>query len=178
VVIFIYLALIFPTQNSLKIDFGKEKDGHTWQIINDNVMGGMSNSKISFTENSMLFEGVISLQNNGGFASVRSPIRNMDLSKYTKVKMRYKSSIRNFDLIFSNDLKYYNPKYKLGFSPKTENWETKEFLLKDAIETRMGQPTGASISDQNLKNIIRFGFILSDKREGSFVLEIDYLEFY
>lgn len=162
----------------MKIDFGKEKDGQAWQIINDDVMGGKSNSKISFTDDTMLFEGDISLQNNGGFASVRSPIRNMDLSKYTKVKIRYKSSKRDFALIFSNDLKYYNPKYKLSFSPKTENWETIEFLLSDAIETRMGQPTGATISDVSLKNIIRFGFILSDKKEGSFALEIDYLEFY
>ncbi len=172
--------MIISNQNSLKINFGLEKDGKDWQIINDDVMGGMSDSKIIFTANSMIFKGDISLQNNGGFASVRSVVQQRDLSKFTKVKIRYKSADfdREYSLVFSTSLRFYNPKYKLSFTPKSELWQTKEFLLKDALETRMGKPTGARISESALENNLRFGFILSDKKTGPFTFEIDYLEFY
>ncbi len=172
--------MLFSNQNSLIIDFGKDKDGENWQIINDDVMGGKSDSKLILTNNSIIFKGSISLENNGGFASFRSSIEKRDLSKYTKVKIKYKSTDleREYALIFSKDLQYYNPKFKLSFTPKSATWETKEFLLSDAIETRIGRPTGAKILESDLEEIIRFGFILSDKKNGSFALEIDYLEFY
>lgn len=44
-----------------------------WQPINDGVMGGISSSQIRFDlAGHAVFEGVVSLENNGGFASVRA----------------------------------------------------------------------------------------------------------
>ena len=43
-----------------------------WTTVNDPVMGGMSTSKIAFGDG-LVFSGTISLENNGGFASARSP---------------------------------------------------------------------------------------------------------
>lgn len=45
----------------------------TWTTINDPVMGGQSSSRITFGDGGLVFSGNISLQNNGGFASARSP---------------------------------------------------------------------------------------------------------
>ena len=45
----------------------------TWTTINDPVMGGLSTSKITFGNGGLVFSGSISLENNGGFASTRSP---------------------------------------------------------------------------------------------------------
>jgi hypothetical protein len=45
----------------------------TWTTINDPVMGGLSASKVTFGNGGMVFSGSISLENNGGFASARSP---------------------------------------------------------------------------------------------------------
>ncbi|MDB6058257.1 MAG: Complex intermediate-associated protein 30 [Verrucomicrobiales bacterium] len=49
-----------------------------WQIVNDDVMGGVSTSRFEVTTNgSAAFSGAVSLENNGGFASVRSsPVRH------------------------------------------------------------------------------------------------------
>ena len=41
----------------------------------------------------------------------------------------------------------------------------------------MGQISGSTVSKNKLENIIRIGIILSDKKEGPFELEIDYLAF-
>ena len=44
-----------------------------WRIVNDDVMGGISKSYISLNdENNMLFNGYLSLENRGGFASCRN----------------------------------------------------------------------------------------------------------
>lgn len=161
----------------LKIDFGKEKSGSDWRIINDDVMGGMSQSEAVIKEDSMLFSGFISLKNNGGFASVRTPEGKTDLSKFTKVKIRFKSAGRDFALVYSPDLRYFNPKYKQVFHSNSADWETQEFNLLESKETVMGKFTGNTISKEILKNIVRFGIILIDKKEGSFEIEIDYIEF-
>lgn len=45
----------------------------TWTTVNDPVMGGMSTSRITCGGGGLVFSGNISLENNGGFASARSP---------------------------------------------------------------------------------------------------------
>ena len=49
-----------------------------WTTINDPVMGGLSTSMITFGDGGLMFSGNISLENNGGFASARSP-QNPDI---------------------------------------------------------------------------------------------------
>ena len=44
-----------------------------WTTVNDPVMGGMSTSMITFGDGGLVFSGNVSLENNGGFASARSP---------------------------------------------------------------------------------------------------------
>ncbi|MBJ7340507.1 MAG: CIA30 family protein [Mycolicibacterium sp.] len=44
-----------------------------WTTVNDPVMGGMSTSRVTFGDGGLVFSGNISLENNGGFASARSP---------------------------------------------------------------------------------------------------------
>jgi len=45
----------------------------TWTTVNDPVMGGTSTSRIAYGDGGLVFSGTISLENNGGFASARSP---------------------------------------------------------------------------------------------------------
>jgi hypothetical protein len=44
-----------------------------WTTVNDPVMGGKSISRVTFADGGLVFSGEVSLENNGGFASVRSP---------------------------------------------------------------------------------------------------------
>ncbi|MCV7371751.1 CIA30 family protein [Mycolicibacterium arabiense] len=45
-----------------------------WTTVNDPVMGGMSTSRVTFGDGGLEFSGNVSLENNGGFASARSPL--------------------------------------------------------------------------------------------------------
>merc|ERR1712130_903831 len=42
-----------------------------WKIVNDDVMGGVSQGASRAAKNVMVFEGNVSLENNGGFSSVQ-----------------------------------------------------------------------------------------------------------
>jgi len=45
-----------------------------WSIQNDTVMGGVSNSRTEWVDDQLIFAGDLSLDNNGGFCSMRSPV--------------------------------------------------------------------------------------------------------
>ena len=50
---------------SFETDEGPDR----WTIVNDGVMGGLSRSRILVSdERTVVFEGRLSLENNGGFA--------------------------------------------------------------------------------------------------------------
>ncbi len=45
-----------------------------WSNVDDTVMGGVSSSTTSWEEGRLVFAGELSLENNGGFTSVRGPV--------------------------------------------------------------------------------------------------------
>ncbi len=55
------------------VDLGNPGEVATWTTVNDPVMGGRSTSAVTFGNGGLLFSGTLSLENNGGFASARSP---------------------------------------------------------------------------------------------------------
>ena len=63
-------------------DFTGADAAKEWQTINDGVMGGVSEGKVKITDKKTLeFYGTLSLENNGGFASVRSKAKKLGLEK-------------------------------------------------------------------------------------------------
>jgi NADH dehydrogenase [ubiquinone] 1 alpha subcomplex assembly factor 1 len=57
------------------MDFANPNTMRDCWIINDGVMGGVSKSGLRQDVHGLFFEGVVSLENNGGFASMRSSVR-------------------------------------------------------------------------------------------------------
>jgi hypothetical protein len=54
-------------------DFGADGSADGWGVVNDTVMGGVSSGQLALTDGVLVFTGDLSLENNGGFASMRSP---------------------------------------------------------------------------------------------------------
>ncbi len=54
-------------------DFPTADDVRGWRVVNDGVMGGVSTGRLAWKDRALVFTGRLSLDNNGGFASVRSP---------------------------------------------------------------------------------------------------------
>lgn len=163
----------------LLFDFGVGKNFGSWTIVNDGVMGGLSQSKASLDTDALLFEGNVSLKNNGGFVSLRSPSVSHDLSAYSYCEIRFKSDTkRKFEVLIEKDTPYYLPKFRVKFATKGKDWETVTIPLRDFEVSRMGDTIQKGIDTEVLKEIQRIGIILADKQEGTFSLWIDYLKFY
>jgi len=69
-------------EEKLIIDFKDPAEDRQWEKVNDVVMGGLSRSRITIDGGTAVFQGEVSLENYGGFASVRSLPRNFGLEGY------------------------------------------------------------------------------------------------
>jgi NADH dehydrogenase [ubiquinone] 1 alpha subcomplex assembly factor 1 len=142
-----------------------------WNIVNDTVMGGRSSSRwISKSSSPCSFEGYLSLENNGGFASVRCDLNNENLTKTEGIFIRVKGDGRKYQFrIRSQASRWANYSHEF----KTVRNKIKTFYLpfKDF------EPSWRGRSLNNLpvlkgKDVRGIGFLLGDKIQGKFQLEI------
>ena len=165
---------------SFRINFG-EDSASDWVVVNDDVMGGVSIGDSYYTETSMVFEGEVSTNNNGGFVSFRSPRGEYDLSKFTQVEISYKSEGHNFSMILADRLMWYLPEFRMEVLPTSSEWTTTTASLYDFKQYEMTNygdvETGVEMSADHLSDVIRLELRNSEFADGEFRLEIDYIEF-
>ena len=152
-------------------DSGAKPSSLNWNIVNDTVMGGRSSSRwISKSSSPCSFEGYLSLENNGGFASVRCDLNNENLTKTEGIFIRVKGDGRKYQFrIRSQASRWANYSHEF----KTVRNKIKTFYLpfKDF------EPSWRGRSLNNLpvlkgKDVRGIGFLLGDKIQGKFQLEI------
>lgn len=174
--LFIFLAIMLNTP-TYRIDFGDNKDGQNWRIINDGVMGGLSQGEGALTEESVLFKGKVSLANNGGFSSLKSPFQRTDLSAFSRVKVRYRSTGYKVALTLETSETWFRPYFKLMLDEPKTDWQTVEYDLSEFEQYQVGRKTDYKLQKTDLEQVLRIGFITSEKRAGDFEIEVDYIEF-
>jgi NADH dehydrogenase [ubiquinone] 1 alpha subcomplex assembly factor 1 len=173
------LVLFNPHQQDPLINFGStSKQTKDWVLLSDNVMGGVTTSKLAYTENTLVLTGSISLENYGGFSSVKSKFGRFNLSDYTGVKIRYKASNQKFAFTLEDSQNWTQPNYKGDFSDGEANsWVETTIFFNDFKQFQIGRPTGDMLLPSTLERIVRLGIITTEKKEGPFSIEIDYIEF-
>ena len=174
----ISFIIISMVNSTYFIDFGKDKDGKNWTVTNDVVMGGRSDSSVEVLENSIVFKGIISLRNNGGFASLRNQGNKLKLSSYNTVQIRFKTDTRrSFSFRLSASDRFYEPFFKHDFNASTNDWTTVILNLNDFNEFNLNGKTGQKLQPHHMNEDFRMGIILYDKKDGPFEIEIDYIKF-
>ncbi len=176
--VLIILIALMITSEEYSIDFGKNTGGSDWTVVNDDVMGGRSTSQAIMEDSYLHFEGVVSLENNGGFASIRGPYGAEDLSAYENVVIRFRGTERKFAISLDVSRAWYQPNYKYEFTPQGSNWQEISIPLSDFKESAVGRFTGETMSESQQSKVIRMGLILYDKKSGPFELDVDYIKFY
>jgi len=146
-----------------------------WYVINDTVMGGVSQSRVDRdAEGAIVFSGTLSLENNGGFTSTRGDVIGANWRGYENVKLRVvgdgRSYLATIRLLGPTDRRVY---YRQAF--ETETGAETEIVLPlskfqpYAYGRRLrGVP---KLTDQ-LHLIDTIGVMLADKKPGSFALQI------
>ena len=61
------------TSSKSVFTFVSADEVNEWFVVNDTVMGGVSSGRLGWENAALVFTGDLSLDNNGGFASIRSP---------------------------------------------------------------------------------------------------------
>ncbi len=169
--------LIMPIGSSVALfDFTSDSEINNWRVVDDVVMGGRSSGNFSLTEDGHAkFSGNVSLENNGGFSSVRYGFPNqVDVEKYSKVRLKVKGDGKNYQFrIKANSRDYYS--YITSFETNGE-WEEIVIKLKDLYPSWRGreldQPNYAGGS---LKEVT---FLIANYKNESFELLIDKIELF
>ncbi|MFT7356122.1 MAG: NADH dehydrogenase [ubiquinone] 1 alpha subcomplex assembly factor 1 [Pseudoalteromonas distincta] len=146
-----------------------------WYVVNDSVMGGISNSQVLYENDNLVFTGNVSLANNGGFASIRT-LLDVQSQDITKIMLRVKGDGQTYQLRLRTNEYMDGAAYTRSFSTTKNEWLNIEFLPEDFQLTYRGrlleqQPT------INFKDVKQLGFMIAGKQAGEFRLEVEKIEF-
>ena len=147
-----------------------------WFVVNDGVMGGVSSSRIRpASDDAAIFEGHLSLENNGGFASVRARINEGALSKASTVVLRVRGDGKRYQLRLRMGRNWDGVAYAVSFETTADTWTTVEIPIEQFQPIFRGfVPRNARAL--NPSRIQQIGLMVTDKQEGPFRLEISRLE--
>jgi NADH dehydrogenase [ubiquinone] 1 alpha subcomplex assembly factor 1 len=149
-------------------------DPAPWQAINDGVMGGVSSGRMVQIDNNLRFEGLLSLENSGGFASVRRFIAE-DLSKTSGVRLQIRSDERRYQFRLRQDGRYDGIAWRAEFTT-TGDWQTLELRYSEFVPVFRGRQVrdAGPVAPSSIRQV---GFMLADKTAGPFRLDIRSIEF-
>lgn len=153
-------------------DFTDPRAVTDWTPIHDVVMGGVSSGAMDTTEDgTVLFAGHVSLENNGGFASIRSVPRRWDLGAYSGIAVRFRGDGQRYKLNLKTDASLDGVMYRTAFETREGEWQTVRFPFSQFRATFRGRavPGEPPLDPSGIASI---GFLISDKQAGPFRLEI------
>jgi len=145
-----------------------------WHAINDGVMGGVSSGRMVQTPEGLRFEGELSLENNGGFASVRRAIE-LDLATATGVRLVVRGDGRTYQFRLRQDDRFDGIAWRAEFTAGS-GWQTVDLSFDEFIPVFRGRqvPDAGPVAPATIQQA---GFMLADRAPGPFVLEIQSIAF-
>jgi len=167
------------TKNEITLfDFQQLDAVNNWLVVNDGVMGGLSQSKIVLTgSNTAVFRGTVSLENNGGFASTRTSPQLFNLAGYDGVIVRLKGDGKKYQFRLRMDDRFDGISYRYPFTTDTDKWIIIRIPFSECVPVFRGRILDG-VEPLSANRIQQIGFIISDKQAGSFKIEIDYIKAY
>jgi NADH dehydrogenase [ubiquinone] 1 alpha subcomplex assembly factor 1 len=165
------------TYNDRRIifDFDAENSSGDWVAVNDGVMGGVSDGRVRITDEGFLeFAGSVSLENNGGFASIRSRSEKTDLGEFDGLLIRVRGDGKQYDFNLRTDVPIMAGSYRLKFETADQVWQ-EVFLPFAGFEATSFGRVIRNVPTLDPAKIRSMGFMISDKQEGAFKLEVDWI---
>lgn len=176
----IYLiSMLLTTYNAAepehwKIDFHHPEESNYWLVVNDTVMGGVSQSSLVISEGIASFSGELSTENNGGFASVRrvgelplsssnGPLRLTALGDGKEYQIRLRTN-RTFDGVA----------YVAKFSTENGQLQTFKFNEDDFAPRYRGRRVHNALP-LSFNDSVQVGVMLSGNQTGYFQLSVKYI---
>jgi NADH dehydrogenase [ubiquinone] 1 alpha subcomplex assembly factor 1 len=143
-----------------------------WSAIDDSVMGGISTSRLRYDDNGhAVFEGIVSLERNGGFASVRSRPLPLGLPGAVNCVIELRGDGKRYKLNLRSDDAFDGINYQAALEPPCHEWSVLRLPLSAFLPSFRGRslPGVALLDPASLRQI---GLMIADRQAGPFALAV------
>jgi NADH dehydrogenase [ubiquinone] 1 alpha subcomplex assembly factor 1 len=151
-------------------NFNRSANIDGWRIVNDVVMGGRSSSNFDVTaEGHGRFSGTVSLENNGGFCSVRYDFPPIPVRKENHLVFKIKGDGKDYQMRIKDKTgRYYS--YIKTFQTSGQ-WETVKITLNEMYPSFRGRILdGPNFNHDQIEEIV---ILIGNKKPEQFELLID-----
>ncbi len=165
--------LVMTMGTQIIFDFNSDSDIKGWSTVDDTVMGGRSESDFTLSPDGYgLFEGRVSLENNGGFSSLRYRFKKIQIDKNGSVVLKLKGDGKKYQFRIKNKSSdYYS--YIYNFETSGE-WEEIRIPLSDFYPSFRGMKL--EMPNFAHSEIEEIGMLIGNKKAENFKLLIDKIE--
>ena len=170
--ILLTLSLLYASKMEKIYTFSTKTNIKEWRIVNDGVMGGVSGSSLRLTDTGHgEFSGHVSLENNGGFASVQLNTTIALSAEKKFIVLRIKGDGKQYEFRLKGDVSQAQA-YVHPFATSGE-WETLRLAISDFYPQFRGRKL--NMPNFNFKSIEQLSFLIANKQEEDFTLLIDWI---
>lgn len=157
----------------LLYDFSETDDWSGWEIENDVVMGGKSSSVLeSSSSGNAVFKGRVSLENNGGFASLQYHFAPKNIKGYKKALILLKGDGKTYQFRMKADIED-KASYIYKFNTSGD-WQTVEVPLKEMEPVFRGEKL--ELPNFSAETVEEIRFLIGNNKQEDFQLEIKKIE--
>ena len=152
----------------------QELRGLSWTTVNDTVMGGRSSASLSWNDKGhLVWSGTLSLENNGGFVSIRAQDAWADWSAYDGVEVVLEGAGRDVQVSAQRqDMIVRAGGYRASVSTEVRG-DTRVFIpFRAFVLKRFGRVIQGPPLSEGLKQAGRWGLLIADKRPGPFKITL------
>jgi len=171
------VLLLFPPAFG-KVLTGLSPAEPSWVAINDGVMGGRSQGGPLQLEGGILrFAGIISLENNGGFSSIRSNDPRYALPGDGEIVLKLRGDGRSYWMDLRGSVRQGGSSYRAGFRTIAgEDWQEVRIPLSAFRASAYGMDLPGAPPLEPAR-VVSIGFTLYDKKAGPFRVDFDEIRF-
>ena len=162
------------THTHTLFDFTTTSDLSNWRIINDGVMGGLSQGSFRINDQGHgHYSGAVSLENNGGFSSLRFNFKEREVNDFSKICIVLKGDQKDYQVRLKSTK---NDRHSYTKSISTSGvWQTIEILMSDMTPTFRGRQL--NMPNFPGEQLAEFVILIGNKRAEQFDLELDTIFF-
>lgn len=173
VLCFIIFLQIMNIGDAINIfTFDKDSDLSNWYIVDDVVMGGRSDGHFEINkEGHGLFYGDVSLDNYGGFSSVRYRFKKVEVTGKKHCKIRLKGDGKRYQFRVKENRNHRHS--YIQYFETTGDWEVIELPLETMYPTFRGMKL--DMANYAAITMEELSILISNKKAESFQLEIDWI---
>ncbi|WP_422641417.1 CIA30 family protein [Vibrio splendidus] len=157
------------------IDFTQASEHQNWTVTNDDVMGGISTGELIYLDNMSRFRGELSLENNGGFSSVKRSIESL-AHEIDSVELVFVGDGRTYQLRLTTSKDGHRVQYKHYFDTIKGQQLSKVFHFNDFQAVFRGRLL-SDAPELKARDIKQIGFLIADKQPSPFELDLIQLHF-